>query len=172
MGAHILAIKDMSALLKPHAAVKLINALKQDLSIPIHLHTHDTTGNGVATTLMAANAGVDIIDTAFNSMSGLTSQPALNSIVAALENTERDTGINLGDIQNISDYWNSVRPVYGLFESDMKAGSAEIYKYEIPGGQYSNLKPQVESFGLGHRFNDVKEMYKKVNEMVGDILLR
>jgi len=170
MGAHILAIKDMSALLKPYAAVKLITALKEEISIPIHLHTHDTTGNGVATTLMAANAGVDIIDMAFNSMSGLTSQPALNSIVAALENTDRATGIDLVGIQKISDYWNSVRPVYGQFESDMKSGSAEIYKYEIPGGQYSNLKPQVESFGLGHRFNDVKEMYKKVNDMVGDIV--
>jgi pyruvate carboxylase len=170
MGAHILAIKDMSALLKPYAAVKLIDALKQNISLPIHLHTHDTTGNGVASTLMAANAGVDIADTAFNSMSGLTSQPALNSIVAALENTERDTGINLSGIQKISDYWNAVRPVYSQFESDMKSGSAEIYKYEIPGGQYSNLKPQVESFGLGHRFNDVKEMYKKVNDMVGDIV--
>lgn len=170
MGAHILGIKDMSALLKPYAAVKLINALKQEISIPIHLHTHDTTGNGVATLLMAASAGVDIIDTAFNSMSGLTSQPALNSIVAALENTERDTGISLGGLQKISDYWGAVRPVYSEFESDLKTGSAEIYRYEIPGGQYSNLKPQVESFGLGHRFNDIKEMYKQVNDMLGDIV--
>ncbi|GIM27757.1 pyruvate carboxylase [Clostridium polyendosporum] len=170
MGAHILAIKDMSALLKPYAAVELIKALKQEISIPIHLHTHDTTGNGVATALMAAEAGVDIIDTTFNSMSGLTSQPALNSIVAALENTNRDTGINLNEIQKLSDYWGAVRPVYSQFESDLKSGSAEIYRYEIPGGQYSNLKPQVESFGLGHRFNDIKEMYRKVNDMVGDIV--
>ncbi|MHC1683369.1 MAG: pyruvate carboxylase [Clostridiaceae bacterium] len=170
MGAHILAIKDMSALLKPYAAKKLITALKNEISIPIHLHTHDTTGNGVATALMAADAGVDIIDTTFNSMSGLTSQPALNSIVAALENTDRDTGINLNGIQKLSDYWCAVRPVYSQFESDLKSGSAEIYKYEIPGGQYSNLKPQVESFGLGHRFNDIKDMYKKVNDMVGDIV--
>lgn len=170
MGAHILAIKDMSALLKPYAAVKLISALKDEISIPIHLHTHDTTGNGVATTLMAANAGVDIVDTALNSMSGLTSQPALNSIVAALGNTDRDTGISLKDVQKLSDYWASVRPVYSQFESDLKSGSAEIYHYEIPGGQYSNLKPQVESFGLGHRFSEVKEMYKKVNDMVGDIV--
>ncbi|MEG1255905.1 pyruvate carboxylase [Clostridium sp.] len=170
MGAHILAIKDMSALLKPYAAKKLITALKNEISIPIHLHTHDTTGNGVATVLMAADAGVDIIDTTFNSMSGLTSQPALNSIVAALENTDRDTGINLNGIQKISDYWDAVRPVYSGFESELKSGSAEIYKYEIPGGQYSNLKPQVESFGLGHRFNDVKSMYKEVNTMVGDII--
>jgi len=160
----------MSALLKPYAAKKLITALKDEISIPIQLHTHDTTGNGVATVLMAADAGVDIIDTTFNSMSGLTSQPALNSIVAALENTDRDTGINLTEIQKISDYWDTVRPVYSQFESDLKSGSAEIYKFEIPGGQYSNLKPQVESFGLGHRFNDVKHMYKKVNDMLGDII--
>ncbi len=170
MGAHILAIKDMSALLKPYAAKKLITALKDEVSIPIHLHTHDTTGNGVATVLMAADAGVDIIDTTFNSMSGLTSQPALNSIVAALGNTDRNTGIDLSGIQKLSDYWGAVRPVYSQFESDLKSGSAEIYKYEIPGGQYSNLKPQVESFGLGHRFNDVKVMYKKVNDMMGDII--
>ncbi|WP_234122139.1 pyruvate carboxylase [Clostridium hydrogenum] len=169
-GAHILGIKDMSALLKPYAALKLIKALKEEISIPIHLHTHDTTGNGVATVLMAAHAGVDIVDTAFNSMSGLTSQPALNSVVAALKNTERDTGLDLVDIQKISDYWSTVRPVYSQFESGLKAVSAEIYKYEIPGGQYSNLKPQVESFGLGHKFEQVKEMYRKVNLMVGDIV--
>jgi pyruvate carboxylase len=170
MGSHILAIKDMSALLKPYAAAKLIKALKNEISIPIHLHTHDTTGNGVATLLMAADAGVDIVDTALNSMSGLTSQPALNSLVAALNNTQRDTGIDLKGIQKLSDYWDAVRPVYHQFESDLKSGSAEIYRYEIPGGQYSNLKPQVESFGLGHRFDEVKEMYKTVNDMVGDIV--
>src|SRR6056297_570233 len=169
-GAHILGIKDMSALLKPLAAEKLIKALKNEIEIPIHLHTHDTSGNGVATLLMAANAGVDIVDTAFNSMSGLTSQPALNSVAAALKNTDRDTGLDLDKIQAISDYWNSVRPVYNQFESDLKSGTAEIYKYEIPGGQYSNLKPQVESFGLGHKFKEVKEMYKKVNHMLGDIV--
>lgn len=169
-GAHILAIKDMSALLKPYAAVKLIKALKQEISIPIHLHTHDTSGNGVATVLMAAEAGVDIVDTAFNSMSGLTSQPALNSVVAALKNTERDTGIDLHDIQKLCDYWNTVRPVYNQFESELKSGTAEIYTHEMPGGQYSNLKSQVESFGLSHRFNEVKEMYRTVNEMIGDIV--
>ncbi|TCO72302.1 pyruvate carboxylase [Marinisporobacter balticus] len=169
-GSHILGIKDMSALLKPHSAYKLIKALKEEVGMPIHLHTHDTSGNGVATILMAAEAGVDIVDTAINSMSGLTSQPALNSVVAAFENTTRDTGLILDDIQKISDYWGDVRPVYSQFESELKSGTAEIYKYEIPGGQYSNLKPQVESFGLGHRFNEVKEMYKKVNEMLGDII--
>lgn len=169
-GAHILAIKDMSALLKPYAAEKLIKALKDAVSMPIHLHTHDTSGNGIATVLIAAEAGVDIIDTAINSMSGLTSQPALNSVVAAVEHTARDTKMNTDELEKISYYWSAVRPVYGQFESDLKSGTAEIYKYEIPGGQYSNLKPQVESFGLGHRFDEVKEMYKTVNEMVGDIV--
>ena len=170
MGAHILAIKDMSALLKPHAAYKLVKALKEEISLPIHLHTHDTSGNGVAAILMATEAGVDIVDTAFNSMSGLTSQPALNSVVAALENTSRSTGMELDGLQQISDYWSAVRPAYSQFESGLKSGTTEIYKYEIPGGQYSNLKPQVESFGLGHRFDEVKEMYKEVNEMFGDIV--
>lgn len=169
-GTHILGIKDMSGLLKPVAAKKLIEALKNEISIPVHLHTHDTSGNGVATLMMAAAAGVDIVDAAFNSMSGLTSQPALNSIVAAMDSTERETGIEADGIQEISDYWAAVRPVYKQFESDMMTGSAEIYKYEMPGGQYSNLKSQVESFGLGHKFNDVKEMYKAVNEMLGDIV--
>lgn len=169
-GAHILGIKDMSALLKPYAADKLIRALKQEISIPIHLHTHDTSGNGIATLLMAAEAGVDIIDAAFSSMSGLTSQPSLNSVVAALENTTRDTKMKTDDLEKISHYWSAVRPTYEQFESDLKSATAEIYKYEIPGGQYSNLKPQVESFGLGHRFDEVKEMYKTVNEMLGDIV--
>ncbi|MCD6435211.1 MAG: pyruvate carboxylase [Clostridiales bacterium] len=169
-GAHILGIKDMAALLKPYAAHKLVKALKEEISIPIHFHTHDTSGNGVATLLMAAEAGVDIVDTAFNSMSGLTSQPALNSIVEALKNTDRDTGFNTKNIQQLSDYWRDVRPVYCNFESDLKSSSTEIYEYEIPGGQYSNLKPQVESFGLEHRFDEVKQMYKSVNMMFGDIV--
>ncbi|KAA8667804.1 pyruvate carboxylase [Clostridium sp. HV4-5-A1G] len=169
-GANILGIKDMSSLLKPYAAYKLIKALKNEISIPIHLHTHDTTGNGVATLIMASQAGVDIVDTAFSSMSGLTSQPSLNSVVAALQNTERDTGLDLDKLQKISDYWQDVRPVYSQFESGLKSSTAEIYKYEIPGGQYSNLKPQVESFGLGDRFEDVKNMYTRVNKMLGNIV--
>ncbi len=169
-GSHMLGIKDMSGLLKPMAAYRLISALKQEIGIPVHLHTHDTSGNGVATVLMAAQAGVDVVDAAFNSMSGLTSQPALNSIVAALQNSQRDTGIDTDKIQKISEYWRDVRPVYAGFESELVTSTAEIYKYEIPGGQYSNLKPQVESFGLGHKFEEVKDMYKAVNEMLGDIV--
>ena len=169
-GAHLICIKDMSGLLKPAAAYKLIKELKNEVGLPIHLHTHDTSGNGVASILMAAQAGVDIVDTALNSMAGLTSQPALNSVVAAVQNTERESTINLDDIQKLSNYWQDVRPVYAQFESGLKAGTTEIYKYEIPGGQYSNLKPQVDSFGLGHKFEDVKSMYKTVNDMLGDIV--
>lgn len=169
-GSHILGIKDMSGLLKPMAAAKLIKTLKQEIGIPIHLHTHDTSGNGVAAILMAAQCGVDIVDAAFNSMSGLTSQPALNSVVAALQNSDRDTGLDPDKLQKIAEYWRDVRPVYGGFESELVTSTAEIYKYEIPGGQYSNLKPQVESFGLGYKFDEVKDMYKTVNAMLGDIV--
>lgn len=169
-GTHMLGIKDMSGLVKPMAAKKLITALKNEIAIPVHLHTHDTSGNGVAAVLMAASAGVDIVDAAFSSMSGLTSQPNLNSIVAAVDYTDRETGIGADGLQKISNYWNAVRPVYKGFESDFQASTAEIYKYEIPGGQYSNLKAQVESFGLGHKLENVKDMYKAVNEMLGDIV--
>ncbi|MCQ2547518.1 MAG: pyruvate carboxylase [Clostridia bacterium] len=169
-GCHMLGIKDMSGLLKPAAAYKLVKALKEELSIPIHLHTHDTTGNGVATVMMASEAGVDVVDAAINSMSGLTSQPALNSIAAAMQNSERDPQLDVDGLQKISEYWRDVRPVYKEFESGLQTATAQIYKYEIPGGQYSNLKPQVESFGLGHKFEEVKEMYKTVNDMFGDLI--
>lgn len=170
MGTHILGIKDMSGLLKPYAAKVLIKALKEEISIPVHLHTHDTSGNQIAALLMAAESGVDIVDCALNSMSGLTSQPPLGSLVAALQRTPRDTGLNLDNIQLLSNYWQDVRPYYAQFESDLSVASTDIYKYEIPGGQYSNLKPQVESLGLGHQFEAVKEMYSEVNEILGDIV--
>ncbi|MGM0420421.1 MAG: pyruvate carboxylase [Bacillota bacterium] len=170
MGADILCIKDMAGLLKPYAAQELIGALKSEVNLPIHLHTHDTSGNGLAALLQASEAGVDIVDVAANSMAGLTSQPALNSILAALENTERDPGIDFKQLQQLSDYWQTIRPIYQEFESDLKSGAAEIYRYEIPGGQYSNLKPQIESLGLSHRFKEIKEMYRKVNFMLGDII--
>ena len=170
LGTDIICIKDMSGLLKPYAAKKLITALKDEVDVPIHLHTHDTSGNGLAAMLQASEAGVDIIDMAFNSMAGLTSQPALNSLLAALENTEREPELDYQQLQGISDYWQSVRPVYNEFESDLKSGAAEIYRYEIPGGQYSNLKPQIESMGLGHRFKEFKEKYREVNFLLGDII--
>lgn len=169
-GANIIAIKDMASLLKPMAAYKLIKELKQEVGVPIHLHTHDTSGNGGATLMTASMAGVDIVDAAFDSMAGLTSQPPLNSTVAALEHTERATGMNTDELQAIANYWSGVRPVYAQFESELKNGSAEIYKYEMPGGQYSNFRAQVNSFGLGHKFQEVREMYRQVNLMLGDII--
>ncbi|MBQ2641497.1 MAG: pyruvate carboxylase [Lachnospiraceae bacterium] len=169
-GAHTLAIKDMAGLLKPYAAKKLISTLKQEIGIPIHLHTHDTTSNQIATYLMAAEAGVDIVDTAISSLSGLTSQPSMNALVAALQGTERDTGMDLDELQKLTDYWGDVRLRYEKFDHGLKYSATDIYKYEIPGGQYTNLEPQVVSLGLGNRFSEVKEMYAKVNTMLGDIV--
>ncbi len=169
-GAHILCIKDMSGLLKPYAAKKLVSALKQEVGIPIHLHTHDTSGNQVAAYLMAAEAGVDIVDTAIDSMASMTSQPSMNAVIAALAGQERDTGFDLGEVQKLSDYWADVRLRYSGFEAGIKNPSTDIYRYEMPGGQYTNLKSQVESLGLGHQFSEVKEMYAKVNTMLGDIV--
>lgn len=170
MGVHILAIKDMAGLLKPYAAKKLIKALKEEISVPIHLHTHDTSGNQIATLLMSAESGVDIVDCALNAMSGQTSQPAIGSLVTALENTPRSTGLDHDNLQILSNYWQVVRRYYSQFESGIIGASSEIYKYEIPGGQYSNLRPQVESLGLGHQFEEVKRMYAEVNELLGDII--
>lgn len=170
MGCHILAIKDMAGLLKPYAAKVLVKALKEETGIPVHLHTHDTSGNQTATLLMAAEAGVDIVDCALNSMAGLTSQPPLNSLVAALEGSPRDTGLNLESLQSLSNYWHDVRSYYEKFETGLRSAATEIYHFEIPGGQYSNLKPQVESLGLGHQFEGVKHKYKEVNEILGDIV--
>ena len=169
-GAHLLCIKDMSGLLKPYAAKKLVTALKQEVGLPIHLHTHDTSGNQVAALLMAAEAGVDIVDAAFDSMASMTSQPSLNAVVTALKGQDRDTGLDPDKLQKLSDYWADVRLRYASFEAGIKNPSTDIYRYEMPGGQYTNLKSQVESLGLGHQFEDVKEMYKAVNDMLGDIV--
>ena len=167
-GAHMLAIKDMSGLLKPYAAKKLVSTLKQEIGIPIYLHTHDTTGNQVAALLMAAEAGVDVVDAACAPLAGLTSQPSLDALVAALQGTERDTGLDLRRVQELSNYWADVRLRYESFDHGLKTSTTDIYRYEIPGGQYTNLRPQVESLGLGDRFEEVKEMYKTVNDMLGD----
>ena len=167
-GAHMLAIKDMSGLLKPYAAKKLVSTLKQEIGIPIHLHTHDTTGNQVAALLMAAEAGVDVVDAACAPLAGLTSQPSLDALVAALQGTERDTGLDLRRVQELSNYWADVRLRYESFDHGLKTSTTDIYRYEIPGGQYTNLRPQVESLGLGDRFEEVKEMYKTVIDMLGD----
>ena len=169
-GAHMLCIKDMSGLLKPYAAKKLVTALKNEVGMPIHLHTHDTSGNQVAAYLLAAEAGVDIVDCAIDSMASMTSQPSLNAVVTALSGQERDTGLDPIRLQALSDYWADVRLRYASFEAGIKNPSTDIYRYEMPGGQYTNLKSQVESIGLGHQFDDVKEMYVKVNNMLGDIV--
>ena len=169
-GAHMLCIKDMSGLLKPYAAKKLVGTLKQEIGIPVQLHTHNTSGNQVAALLMAAEAGVDVVDCAISSMSSLTSQPSLNSVVTALQGTERDTGLDPVRLQYLSDYWEDVRKRYDSFDTGIKCPTTDIYRYEIPGGQYTNLKPQVESLGLGPRFQEVKENYRVVNQMLGDIV--
>lgn len=169
-GAHSLCIKDMSGLLKPYGAKKLITTLKQEVGLPIHLHTHNTTDNQIATYLFAAEAGVDIVDCAIGPLSSLTSQPSFNSLVEALRGTERDTGFSQQGLQKLSDYWQDVRKDYSNFDNGLVSPVADIYRYEIPGGQYTNLQPQVESIGLGHRFDEVKEMYRDVNEMFGDII--
>lgn len=169
-GAHTLCIKDMSGLLKPYAAKKLVTALKNEVGLPIHLHTHDTSGNQVAALLMAAEAGVDIVDVAIDSMSSMTSQPSMNAVVTTLQGQERDTGLDPCRLQELSDYWSDVRLRYDSFEAHIKNPSTDIYRYEMPGGQYTNLKAQVESLGLGTKFDAVKEMYKTVNTMLGDIV--
>ncbi|PTQ56740.1 MAG: Pyruvate carboxylase [Candidatus Carbobacillus altaicus] len=169
-GAHILAIKDMAGLLKPYAAYKLIKTLKEEVSLPLHLHTHDTSGNGVAMLLKAVEAGVDIVDAALSSMSGTTSQPSMNALVAALAGTERDPGLDLEALQQLADYWETVRTYYAPFESGMQATNADIYKYQMPGGQYTNLEQQAKAVGLGDRFREVKEAYALVNRLLGDIV--
>ncbi len=170
LGIHIFAIKDMAGLLKPLAAKELISTLKQEINIPIHLHTHDTCGNGVSTVLMAAEAGVDIVDCAIESMSSLTSNPSMNAIVEALRGSERDTGLDFEELDELSRYWLRTRKVYEQFESDMSAPNVEIYKYEIPGGQYSNLLAQVKGMGAGEHFEEIKALYKEANELLGNIV--
>ena len=170
MGVHILAIKDMAGLLKPYAAHKLVTTLKDELHIPIHLHTHDTTGAGVATVLKAAEAGVDIADLAIESMSSCTSQPSLNAVVEALRGTERDTGLDFEGLDELSRYYEHVRKVYASNESGMNAPNAQIYKYEIPGGQYSNLLAQVTEMGSKDEFEKIKELYRQANHILGNLI--
>jgi pyruvate carboxylase len=169
-GAHILAIKDMAGLLKPYAGYQLIKALKEEIGIPIHLHTHDTSGNGGALLLKASEAGVDIVDVALSSMSGMTSQPSLNALVSAVGYGERATNLNEEHYQKLSDYWEDVRQYYTGFETNMKSTNAEVYQHEMPGGQYSNLQQQAKAVGLGDRWDEVKKMYTTVNKMFGDIV--
>jgi len=169
-GAHILGIKDMAGLLKPYAAYELISALKTEINIPIHLHTHDTSSIQSATYLKAVEAGVDVLDVALGGLSGLTSQPNFNSVVEMLKFHERENSLNIDSLNEYSNYWESVREYYYPFESGLKAGSGEVFKHEIPGGQYSNLKPQAQALGLEDRFHEITKMYGEVNELFGDIV--
>jgi pyruvate carboxylase len=170
MGTHILGIKDMAGLLRPYAAYKLIKTLREEVGVPIHLHTHDTSGVNAATILKAAEAGVHVADGAISAMSGTTSQPNLNSIVAALAHTERDTGLSFDALNRCSDYWEAVRAYYAPFDEAPKSGSADVYIHEMPGGQYTNLKAQAEAMGLGGRWPEVARMYADVNMAFGDIV--
>ncbi len=169
-GAHILAIKDMAGLLKPRAAEILIPALKEAVELPIHLHTHDTSSIQAATYLKAIEAGVDVIDVALASMSGLTSQPNFNSIVAMLQGHKRERPVNLPMLNRFSDYFETVRAYYYPFETELHSGTAEVYEHEIPGGQYSNLRPQARALGLEDKFDLIKANYKAANELLGDLI--
>lgn len=169
-GAHILAIKDMAGLLKPYAAEMLVSALKEHVSLPIHLHTHDTASVQPATYLKAIDAGVDVVDVAIAALSGLTSQPNFNSVVAMLKGHERENPYDLNHLNKLSDYWEAVRAYYYPFEAGLQAGTATVYEHEMPGGQYSNLKAQAESMGLEGNFETIKENYRLANELFGDII--
>lgn len=169
-GAHILGIKDMAGLLKPAAASLLVRTLKEEVSLPIHFHTHDTSGAAAASILAAVEAGVDAFDAAMDSMSGLTSQPNLGSLVATLQNSDKDCGLDLNAIRRISDYWEEVRGQYAAFEPDVRSGASEVYLHEMPGGQFTNLKEQAESLGIGRRWHEVARAYADVNLAFGDIV--
>jgi len=169
-GAHMLALKDMAGLLKPYAAQVLIPALRAAVGIPIHLHTHDTSSMQSATLLKAIEADVDIVDVCLSSMSGLTSQVNMNSLIAVMQGHAREQPFNLASLNQYANYWEAVREIYYPFESGLKAGTAEVYEHEIPGGQYSNLRPQAIALGLEHRFEAIKKNYATVNRMFGDIV--
>ncbi len=169
-GAHVLGLKDMAGLLKAPAATKLITALKEEVGLPIHFHTHDTSGAAISTVLAASAAGVDAIDAAMDSFSGNTSQPTLGSIVEALRDTDRDTGLDIEAIREISNYFETVRGHYAAFESGLQAPASEVYLHEMPGGQFTNLKAQARSLGLEERWHEVAKTYAEVNMMFGDIV--
>ncbi len=166
-GAHIIAIKDMAGLLRPQAAAKLVTALRAEFDVPIHLHTHDTAGGQLATLMAAIDAGVDAVDVASAPMAGTTSQPSASALVAALANTERDSGISLDEITALEPYWEAVRNVYAPFESGLPGPTGRVYRHEIPGGQLSNLRQQAIALGLGNQFERVEDMYAAANQILG-----
>ncbi|MDO5494842.1 MAG: pyruvate carboxylase, partial [bacterium] len=169
-GAHILAIKDMAGLLRPEAARRLVTALRSEFDLPVHLHTHDTSGGQLATLLAAADAGVDAVDVAVASMAGTTSQVSMSALVGALENTERDTGISLQAAADLEPYWEAVRTMYAPFESGLPGPTGRVYHHEIPGGQLSNLRQQAIALGLGERFEAIEDMYAAANRILGNIV--
>ena len=169
-GAHMIAIKDMAGLLKPYAATELVGALKDTVNIPIQLHTHDTSSLQTATYLKAIEAGVDVVDVALGGLSGLTSQPNFNAVIEMMKGQEREHDFNMETLNQFSNYWEDTREMYYPFESGLKAGTAEVFQHEIPGGQYSNLRPQAIALGLGDRFDEVKKMYAQVNTMFGNLI--
>ena len=166
-GAHIIAIKDMAGLLRPAAAEKLVSALREKFDLPVHLHTHDTAGGQLATLMAAINAGVDAVDVASAPMAGTTSQPSASALVAALANTDKDSGIPLSAVAELEPYWEAVRNVYAPFESGLPGPTGRVYKHEIPGGQLSNLRQQAIALGLGDQFEKVENMYAAANEILG-----
>jgi pyruvate carboxylase len=170
LGTHFLAIKDMAGLCKPYAAFELVKTLRQEVGVPIHFHTHDTSGINSAAVLKAADAGVDVADAAVAAVSGGTSQPNLNSLVEALRHTPRDPQLDTEALNECSDYWETVRTYYLPFDCGPKAGSARLYQHEIPGGQYTNLREQARALGLGHRWREVERKYAEVNQLCGDIV--
>ena len=170
LGAHIIAIKDMAGLLKPQAAYRLISELKDTVNVPIHLHTHDTSGNAIMTYEKAIQAGVDIVDVAISAMSAHTSQPSMSSLYYALLGDKRAPQMDIQKVQALNHYWEDVRPYYQSFENGMNAPQTEVYLHEMPGGQYSNLQQQAKAVGLSDKWDEVKQMYRKVNMMFGDIV--
>lgn len=169
-GAHILAIKDMAGLLRPAAASNLVSALREKFDLPVHLHTHDTSGGQLATLMAASEAGVDAVDTASAAVAGTTSQVAMSALVAATDNTDRETGLSLAHVSEMEPYWEAVRQIYSPFESGLPAPTGRIYAHEIPGGQLSNLRQQAIALGVGERFEDIENMYEAANAILGDIV--
>jgi pyruvate carboxylase len=169
-GAHIIGIKDMAGICRPLAITALVQAIKDEVGLPVHFHTHDTSGASIASVLAAIEAGVDAVDGAMDSMSGLTSQPSLGGIIAATEGSARDSGISLNQIRPVSSYWEGVRKYYSPFEADIRSGTSDVYLHEMPGGQYTNLREQARSLGIEQRWPEVSQAYADVNQLFGDIV--
>jgi pyruvate carboxylase len=169
-GAHIIGIKDMAGVCRPLAITALVKAIKEEVGLPVHFHTHDTSGASIASVVAAINAGVDAVDGAMDSMSGLTAQPSLGGIIASTEGSDRDSGIHLNQIRPVSTYWEGVRKFYSPFEADIRSGTSDVYLHEMPGGQYTNLREQARALGIEQRWSEVSQAYADVNQLFGDIV--